>query len=227
MTDVPADILAELRRICGALPEAYEEPAWVGRRWRIRKKTFAHVLLVDAGWPPAYARAAGIDGPACVLTFSSGGAELEALRNAGAPFFKPRWRLDIVGMVLATPVDWDEIAELLADSYCRLAPQKLAERVRALDAWPAQSGGWRAMDDVSPLDSTKRLQLRVRVTTSSYWLAAGTAALLLAMAAAGAAGLLRDEPVRQCADPRGGSDGDPALISLDTAKACRAATPCW
>ena len=33
-------------------------------------------------------------------------------------------------MVLAAPVDWDEVAELLADSYCLLAPQKLAERVR-------------------------------------------------------------------------------------------------
>ena len=35
--------------LCLALPEAYEEEAWVGTRWRIRTKTFAHVLMIDRG----------------------------------------------------------------------------------------------------------------------------------------------------------------------------------
>ena len=65
---VPA-VVASLRAICLALPEARQEDAWVGTRWRVRTKTFAHVLVVADGWPPAYARAAGIDGPATVLTF--------------------------------------------------------------------------------------------------------------------------------------------------------------
>ena len=40
--DVAPGIVAALRRICVALPEAYEEPAWVGTRWpRIRGRTFA------------------------------------------------------------------------------------------------------------------------------------------------------------------------------------------
>ena len=32
-----------------ALPDAYEEEAWVGTRWRVRKRTFAHVLTVEGG----------------------------------------------------------------------------------------------------------------------------------------------------------------------------------
>jgi hypothetical protein len=132
--DVPLEIVARLRPVCLGLPEAYEEPAWVGTRWRIRRRTFAHVLTVDSGWPPAYARAAGADGPITVLMFRSSGLELEALRSAGHPFFGPPWRADEVGMLLDGDVDWSEVAELLTESYCALAPHHLVEAVeRPLD----------------------------------------------------------------------------------------------
>jgi hypothetical protein len=127
--DVAAEIVDRLRSVCLAFPEAYEESAWVGTRWRIRKKTFAHVLTIDAGRPPGYARAAATDGPMTVLTFESSGPELAALSEAGDPFFKPPWRPTVVGMVLAAAVDWDEVAELLAESYCVHAPKKLVELV--------------------------------------------------------------------------------------------------
>jgi hypothetical protein len=123
--DVPREIVAELRAVCLGLPEAYEEQAWVGTRWRVRKRTFAHVLAVEYGWPPAYARAAATDGPATVMTFRSSGPELAALRGAGHPFFAPVWRADEVGLVLDAGVDWDEVAELLTESYCVLAPEAL------------------------------------------------------------------------------------------------------
>jgi YjbR len=123
--DVAPHILGELRRICLPLPEVHEEPAWVGTRWRIRTRTFAHVLTIAQGWPPAYARAAATHGPATVLTFRSSDAELEALRGAGHPFFAPRWRTDEVGVLLDADVDWREVAELLTESYCLLAPKTL------------------------------------------------------------------------------------------------------
>ncbi|MGH9137785.1 MAG: MmcQ/YjbR family DNA-binding protein [Acidimicrobiales bacterium] len=127
--DVPPEILAELRSVCLGLPEAYEEQAWVGTRWRVATRTFAHVLVIDAGWPPAYARAAGIDGPASVLMFRSSGPELDVLRTAGHPFFAPVWRADEVGMVLDAHVDWGEVAELVTESYCVLAPKRLVDLV--------------------------------------------------------------------------------------------------
>ena len=127
--DVAAEIVDRLRSVCLALPETHEESAWVGTRWRIRKKTFAHVLTIDAGWPPGYARAVATDGPATVLTFESSGPELAALSEAGYPFFKPPWRPTVVGMLLADGLDWHEVAELLTESYCVLAPKKLVELV--------------------------------------------------------------------------------------------------
>jgi hypothetical protein len=115
--------------MCLALPEAHEQRAWVGTRWRIRTHTFAHVLTIDAGWPPAYARAAGADGPMTVLTFRSSPPEIDALEASGPPFFRPVWWPDIVGMALDDGTDWDEVAELVTESYCLLAPKKLVELV--------------------------------------------------------------------------------------------------
>jgi hypothetical protein len=126
--DVPPEILARLRPVCLGLPEAYEEQAWAGRRWRIRKKTFAHVITIESGWPPAYAhamRTGPADGPVTAMTFRSSGAELDALVNSGHPFYKPDWSPTVVGIVLDAGTDWDEVAELLTESYCIMAPQKL------------------------------------------------------------------------------------------------------
>jgi hypothetical protein len=92
-------------------------------------QTFAHLVAITDGWPPAYARAAGTEGPAVVLTFQSSSDELQALSNLGHPYFRPPWRPGIVGMFVGGEADWAEVAELVTDSYCLLAPQRLAARV--------------------------------------------------------------------------------------------------
>lgn len=122
-------IVARLRRVCLGLPQSHEEPAWVGIRWRIRQQTFAHALMVDEGWPPAYARAAGTRGPVCVLTFRSPLPELDAFAYTWEPFFRPAWFRNIVGMRLDDHADWDEVAGLVRTSYRMLAPKKLADQV--------------------------------------------------------------------------------------------------
>jgi hypothetical protein len=123
------DIVDKLRLTCLDLPEAYEESAWVGTRWMVAKKNFAHVLMIDAGWPPAYAKAAGCDGPACVLTFRAPRPALDALRFARYPFFRPVWFQNIVGMFIDAKTDWDDVSAMLVASYCVLAPRKLVELV--------------------------------------------------------------------------------------------------
>ena len=135
---IPAQIIEELRTICAELPESHEEAAWTGTRWRVGKHTFAHLVGIADGWPPVYARAAGTDGPAIVLTFQSSGEELHALSNLGGPYFRPPWRPGIVGMFVdSETTKWDEVAELVTESYCLLAPQRLVDRV----ARPPAAGG--------------------------------------------------------------------------------------
>jgi len=124
------DIVGRLAGIALALPEAFEEDAWTGVRWRIRAKTFAHVMVGQEGYESAFRDITGIAEPTTVLTFHSSGDELLALVNAGLPFYKPPWSPTIVGMVLDASTDWDEVAELMTESYRFSAPQKL---VRLLD----------------------------------------------------------------------------------------------
>jgi len=126
----PPDALVErLRPICLALPDAYEEKAWVGTRWMVRKKTFAHVLAVDRESPPVLAKAHELTGAADVVTFRSEGPELEMLRHAGPPYFYAGWGRDVVGLVLDEDTDWAEVAELMTESYCVMAPQKLVDQL--------------------------------------------------------------------------------------------------
>ncbi|MFC4858609.1 MmcQ/YjbR family DNA-binding protein [Actinophytocola glycyrrhizae] len=126
---MPDEVLRRLRALCTALPGCYEERAWVGTRWMVRKKTFAHVLGISDQYPPAYTRDAPFVGDATVLTFRSSGDELAALTGTGHPFYKPRWHPQVVGMVIAPDADWAEINELLVESYCLRAPKTLVAQV--------------------------------------------------------------------------------------------------
>ena len=122
--DVPDDVTAHLRKRCLALPDAYEESAWVGTRWCVRKRTFAHVLTVEQD-----DRA-----PLVILVFRAAGEDLEMLSHAGHPFFAMGWGRNALGMVIDDDTDWDEVGELVTDSYCVFAPKKLVALVDRPDA---------------------------------------------------------------------------------------------
>ncbi len=80
------------------------------------------------------------EGPVPILTFRSHGDELLALVNAGPPFLKPPWSPTVVAMVITDGTDWDEVAELVTESYRFLAPQKLARTVVEVPR-PRNEGG--------------------------------------------------------------------------------------
>ncbi len=124
--DVPDEIQMRLRTICLALPDAYEERAWVGTRWMVRKRTFVHVLgVVDPE-----------EKSLVVMTFRSAGEEADVLRASGHPFFAINWGRNAIGMVLDAHTDWNEVGELLVESFCLLAPKKLIALVdRPGDDW--------------------------------------------------------------------------------------------
>jgi predicted DNA-binding protein (MmcQ/YjbR family) len=111
---------------CLALPEAWDEPAWTGHRFLVRKKNFAHVFAIR-------------DEEGAVRTmiaFRSTDEERHALIAVGHPFFELGWGRNAIGMVLGDDTDWDEVTELVTESYCVLAPKKLV----ALVARPGPEG---------------------------------------------------------------------------------------
>jgi hypothetical protein len=121
--------VARISPICAALPEVAEEPAWIGTRWRVRTRTFAHVLPIIDGAPAAFAKAVGRPGSHVVVAFRSDGPELQALAATGPPYFTAQWGRPIGGLVLGSSTDWGEVEELLTESYCLLAPRKLVAQV--------------------------------------------------------------------------------------------------
>ncbi|MGI8792902.1 MAG: MmcQ/YjbR family DNA-binding protein [Acidimicrobiales bacterium] len=113
--DVPVAILRRVRVACAHLPEAHEEQAFTGTRWRIRGHTLVHVLTRDYG-----------QGPVTSMTVHAAGEELDALVAMGDHFY-PGWGGGLVAMVLRDDgtTDWEEVKELVTESYCLLAPKKL------------------------------------------------------------------------------------------------------
>jgi hypothetical protein len=127
--DVPPEILDRLRTVCRRLPETCEEPAWIGVRWRIRKRTIAHVYTPDPDRHPMYTRYRSGGEPATVMTFRVPADELDGLLAGGFPYFRAGWGGNVAVAVLGDHTDWTEITELLTDSYCEMAPRFLAARV--------------------------------------------------------------------------------------------------
>jgi hypothetical protein len=114
-TEVPATIVRHVRAACAHLPEAYEEQAFAGVRWRIRTRTLVHVVTIDKE-----------PDPVTVMWFHAEPEELDALLAIGDPF-SPGWDDGLVTMVLRDDgsTDWGEVKEHLTESYCLLAPKKL------------------------------------------------------------------------------------------------------
>ena len=119
--DVPQPIVERVRVACALLPEAHEEPSYAGLRWRIRTRTLAELVTVDGD---------GDDGPTTTITVHARPEELDALVATGDPF-RAGWGPGLVAMVLRDDgtTDWDEVRELVTDSYALLAPKKLVARL--------------------------------------------------------------------------------------------------
>jgi hypothetical protein len=127
--DVRPEILDRLRPICRALPQAYEEPAWIGVRWRIRQRTIAHVYTADPQRSLFYPRYLAVSESPTLMTFRVPIEDLLGLIGGGFPFFRAGWGSNVAGAFLGDDTDWSEIAELLIDSYCEMAPKFLAAQV--------------------------------------------------------------------------------------------------
>lgn len=118
--------LGRLRQICLALPEAYEEETWGEATFRVRKKIFA--------------MAADHEGRGTV-SIKALRDDQHALVAFGEPYFSPSYvgPKGWIGVDLGPGAPrWDEVAELVRESYRLVAPKKLAAGIdsRRHDADP-------------------------------------------------------------------------------------------
>ena len=114
--EVPDDIVERVRTLCLGLPESTgREDKWA-YNYEIRRRSFC--LLVAPADPSGK--------PVPLLVVRADPDEREVLLAIGHPFFATRNGGDRLGILLNDDTDWEEIGELVTESYRRLAPKKLS-----------------------------------------------------------------------------------------------------
>lgn len=117
-----SDPLANLRRLCLALPETTERISHGEPTWFVRgKKTF--VMYADQHHDERLA----------FWCAAPPGATQELISAAPKRFFRPPYvgHRGWLGVWLDVPVGWDEIGEIVLDAYRTVAPKRLVAEVDA------------------------------------------------------------------------------------------------
>ncbi len=114
--------LSKLSGICLGLPEATRADSGRHAGFLVRKKTFAWFLDDHHG-----------DGIMSVCCKMGLGENEEIVRADPKRFYLPAYMAHRGWVALRLdlgPVDWEEVAQLVAGSYSLIAPKKLAKLVR-------------------------------------------------------------------------------------------------
>jgi len=111
-----------MQAIVSRFPDVDRSDNPLGCYFLVRRKIFAQVAtVIDPGGQPATHVAMRPDPE-----------EREALLTMGHPYFsRGPWdeRLGRIAVLIEATTDWDEIAELVTDSYRQTAPKKLVAQL--------------------------------------------------------------------------------------------------
>jgi hypothetical protein len=122
--EVPEDIYERVRTICLALPEATVRVD----ESRIKTRSTAHSFDIRRRSFCLLVATEGSSGrPVPLLVLRADPYEREALLSIGRPYFAPRAGPGRIGVLLAKDTDWQNIRELVIESYRVLAPKKLIQ----------------------------------------------------------------------------------------------------
>ncbi len=116
---MPPNPIAKLRKIALALPEAHEVEAWGTPTFRVRNKLFAMFAKAETH------TGSGRNGLWCK---AAPGQQKMMIDAEPTKFFVPPYvgPSGWVGVWLdGSAVDWQEVADLLRDSFAMLAPKRL------------------------------------------------------------------------------------------------------
>ena len=117
---IAPDRLERLRRICLALPDVSEKEAWGDPTWRVRDRIFAMQKgNFEGGRPSVWLKAP--DGDQAALVSS------DPRRFFVPPYVGAKGWVEI--HLDTRRVDWEELGELIEDSYRVIAPKGLVSRL--------------------------------------------------------------------------------------------------
>jgi hypothetical protein len=120
--EVPKDVVERVRTLRLALPEvtvrvdeSRTKTRSTAQSFDIRGRSFC--LLVAKEGPTGHSIP--------LLVLRADPDERDLLLSIGDPFFTPRVSRGRIGVLLTKDVDWEEIGELVTESYRVIAPKKL------------------------------------------------------------------------------------------------------
>jgi hypothetical protein len=115
------DVLERLRGICLALPETSERPSHGAPSFFVRGKTCFLMLLDDHHG----------DGRFAIWCAAPAGDQALLVDADPEKFFVPPYvgHRGWLGVRLDRGLDWDELAGIVEDAYCTVAPKKLVEEL--------------------------------------------------------------------------------------------------
>ena len=126
----PDDPLGRVRQLCLALPETTERLSHGEPTWFVRDK---NVFVMYANHHH--------DDRVGFWCAAPAGAQQALVATEPERFFRPPYvgHRGWLGVWLDVPVDWTEIADLIADAYRMIAPKRLLAALDALDALDADA----------------------------------------------------------------------------------------
>jgi predicted DNA-binding protein (MmcQ/YjbR family) len=122
--EIPRDIEERVRTLCLALPEvtvrvdeSRSNARSTAHSFDIRRRSFCLLVATNDRTGKPLPR----------LVLRADPDDREALLSHGHPYFTPRAGRPRLGVLLADDTDWEEIRQLVTESYRLLAPKKLIE----------------------------------------------------------------------------------------------------
>lgn len=118
-------VITKIRRICLSLPQSEERETWGHPTFRVRNKIFATCGAVeDPGGQEVH-----------VMTMKAAPGEQESLLAEGHPFFYPSYvgGKGWIGVHITAATSWDEIAELVEDSFRQIAPKRVIAELDSVE----------------------------------------------------------------------------------------------
>jgi hypothetical protein len=120
--EIPEDVFERVRALCLALPEVTVrvDDSLIRKRstaysFDIRRRSFCLLVATEGSTGQAVP----------LLVLRARADERAALLSVGHPYFASRAGGDRIGVLLTDDTDWEEIRELVTESYRILAPKKL------------------------------------------------------------------------------------------------------
>jgi YjbR len=120
--EVPEEIVERVSALCLALPEvtvrvdeSRTRARSTAQSFDIRRRSFCSLVTVEGRSAKSVP----------MLVLRADPDERDALLSIGRPFFAPRSGPGRIGVLLTDDTDWEEIRELVTESYRVLAPKKL------------------------------------------------------------------------------------------------------